>query len=46
VADVLPMLHDIAGAVAGQLSEPAAPAVINGYERLAWAALASAGRGG
>lgn len=46
VADVLPALHDIAGAVAGQIGEPAAPAVINGYERLAWAALASAGRGG
>jgi hypothetical protein len=45
-ADVLPALHDIARAAAEPLGEPGAPAVINGYERLAWAALASAGRGG
>jgi MoaA/NifB/PqqE/SkfB family radical SAM enzyme len=45
-ADVLPALHDIARAVARQLGEPSAPPVINGYERLAWAALASAGRDG
>jgi hypothetical protein len=43
---VLPALHDVARAVGRQLGEPGAPAVVNGYERLAWAALASAGGGG
>jgi Fe-coproporphyrin III synthase len=42
--DVLPALHDVGRDVARQLGEPGAPPVINGYERLACAALASAGR--
>jgi len=45
-AGVLPALHDVARAVGRQLGEPGAPVVVNGYERLAWAALASAGGGG
>jgi Fe-coproporphyrin III synthase len=40
--DVLPALHDIALAVARQLSEPDAPPVVNGYELLARAALVPA----
>jgi MoaA/NifB/PqqE/SkfB family radical SAM enzyme len=45
-AQTLPALHDLARAVGRQLGQPGAPGVVNGYERLAWAALASAGGGG
>ena len=42
-----PAAHPIAAALAtGWLGEPGAPVVVNGYERLAWAALASAAGGG
>lgn len=41
---VLPALRDVARDVARQLGEPGAPPVIDGYERLAQAALASAGQ--
>ena len=44
-AGVLPALHDVGRTVARQLSEPGAPAVVNGYELLARAALAPAGTG-
>jgi len=46
MAGVRPALHDVARSVGRQLGEPGAPVVVNGYERLAWAALASAGGGG
>lgn len=41
--EVLPALHDVARAVAGQLGEPGTPPVVNGYELLARAALVSDG---
>jgi MoaA/NifB/PqqE/SkfB family radical SAM enzyme len=45
MAGVLPALRDLGRAVAEQLGEPGAPAVVNGYELLARAALVPAEAG-